>query len=337
MIYVTYAFYKKNIQIERQMLPFIQKTAQNKVIDAVLQGITIGLLGSWFMQVVGLPLEVTKACIILLPIALLLSLQNPRFACFSYATPILGIISFFIPNFKLDIPGLISLVGSLHLMEAVLVYLTGAQDSVPVIVKQKGNYVGAYIMQKYWPIPIALKTPLQGFTPLCGILGFASIAITTTPKKKARKMGLLIGLYALLILVGAKIASVYPVYKIPILFIMPLFHEIIYYLDHHFENIKPPLYTNPSNGIRVLDVLYNSLGWEMGIKRGDIIHRINNYDIKNPPDYYKILKQGHHKIRLTITHLNGKQETLQCTAYNTAITELGIVPLPTYSVIIQTI
>ena len=178
-----------------QIIPFIQKTAQNRVIDAILHGIIIGLLGSWFIHLLGLPLEVTKACIVLLPIALLLSLKNPRFACFSYATPILGIISLFIPKFELDIPGLISLVGSLHLMEAVLVYLTGAQDSVPVMVKQKGSYVGAYIMQKYWPIPIALKIPLQGFAPLCGILGFGSIAITTTPKNKARKMGLLIGIY----------------------------------------------------------------------------------------------------------------------------------------------
>ena len=337
MIYVTYLFYKKNIQLEKRMLTFAQTTPQNKVVDATLHGIITGLLGSWLIKEIGLPLEITKASLFLIPIALLLSLKNPRFACFSYAAPIVGVTSLFISRLGFDIPGMISLVGGLHFMEAVLVYLTGAKGSIPVMMRLQGDYVGAYTMQKYWPIPIALLTKTQGLTPLCGILGFGSIAITTTPEKKAKKMGLLIGLYAIVLLVGARVAYIYPSYKLLILLLMPLLHEITYYLDHHFETSKPPIYTTPSQGIRVLDIKHGSYGQKMGIKRGDIIYQINNYNITNAQDYYKILKEGHHKIRLKVSHLNGNQEVLQCRATGPIITELGIVPLPAYSIIIQTI
>ena len=319
------------------MLTFAQTTAKKKVTDATLEGIITGLLGSWLMKEVGIPLEITKASLLLIPIALLLSLKNPRFACFSYAAPMIGVISLFIPRVRFDILGMTSLVGSLHLMEAILVYLVGAKGSIPVMIRLQGDYVGGYTMQKYWPIPIALVTTIEGLAPLCGVLGFGSIAVTTTPEKKARKMGLLIGLYAVVILVGARIASRYPAYKLVALMIMPLLHEVIYYLDHHFETNKPPIYTNPPRGIRVLDVKYCSYGHELGIQRGDVIDQINNYDIKNAPDYYKVLKQGHNKIRLRVSRLNGNKEVLECQAKGPIITELGIVPLPAYSVVIQTI
>lgn len=337
MVYVTYLFYKKNVQLEKSMLTFAQTTPQKKVVDATLEGIVIGILGSWLMKIIGLPLEITKASLLLIPTALLLSLKNPRFACFSYAVPIVGMVSLFIPRVQFDILGMMSLVGNLHLMEAVLVYIVGAKGSIPVMVRLRGDYVGGYSMQKYWPIPIALFTIGGGFAPLCGILGFGSMAITTTPEKKAKKMGLLIGLYAIAILIGARVVHIYPAYKLLALLLMPLLHEVVYYLDYHFESNQSPIYTIPYNGIRVLDVKHDSYGYEMGIKRGDIIDQINNYSIKHAPDYYKILKQGHPKISLRVSRLNGKKEVLQCRAKGPAITELGIVPLPTYSVIIQTV
>ena len=337
MVYVTYLFYKKNVQLEKSMLTFAQTTAKKKVTHATLEGIITGLLGSWLMKAAGIPLEITSASLLLIPAALLLSLKNPRFACFSYAAPIVGVVSLFIPTVRFDIVGIVSLVGSLHLMESLLIYLVGAKESIPVMVRLQGDYVGGYTMQKYWPIPIALLTTAEGLVPLCGILGFGSIAVTTTPEKKAKKMGLLIGLYALVILAGARIAHRYPSYKLLALIIMPLLHEIIYYLDRHFETNKPPIYTAPPKGIRVLDVKHYSYGHEMGIQRGDIIHQINNYNIENAPDYYKILKQGHHKIRLRVSRLNGNKEVLECQAKGLVITELGIVPLPTYSVVVQTI
>ena len=139
MVYVTHLFYKKNVHLEKQMLTFSQSTAQNKTIDAVLHGMITGLLGSRFMQIVGLPLDITKGTLLLLPIAILLSLRNPRFACFSYAAPILGITSLLIPNLRFDIPGMISLVASLHFMEAILVYVTGARGSIPVVVRHRGD------------------------------------------------------------------------------------------------------------------------------------------------------------------------------------------------------
>lgn len=332
IVYITYFLYKKNVGIEKHILSFSQESAFDKVIEATLYGIMIGILGSISMKWIGIPLEFTKTSLLLLPIAILMSLKNPRFACFSYATAILGIIKIvLIPQLNFDIPGMITLVGMLHLMEAVLVYTTGADGSIPIIIRRNGEHVGAYIMQKYWAVPMALMINTITFYPMCGLLGFGSIAVTSTPEKKAKKIGLALGIYATTILIGAIIVTKHSGVQLLIVILVPLLHELIYFIDRYLENNKKPIYVLPEKGVRVLEVVYNSPAYKMGIQRGDVIIKLNNIEIESITHYYRLIKREHNKVWLNILSINGQSKILEYEDYSQGITELGIVLLPKYS------
>ena len=90
-------------------------------------------------------------------LAVLLMLINPRFLCFSYAGGLLALFSLFTGYPKLNIPALMGLVAVLHLVESALILASGHSGSLPVYVRNRfGRVVGAFNLQKFWPVPLAI-------------------------------------------------------------------------------------------------------------------------------------------------------------------------------------
>lgn len=331
VVFIIYSLYQRNKEIEKQVLSSYRGFIGNQMVESMLQGILMGIVGSFLLTLVGIPIQLTPYLLFLLPIAFLLALFNVRYLCFSYAAAVLGVLGFVfrgqmilgyqLPDLQLDISGLIALVAIMHLMEAGLILIGGSKDHIPVIVKKKGKVAMGFLMQKYWPIPFSLLIVFAGsptgegifmpewwpmmkgtfaldpgmmiysLLPLTAALGYGDIAVSSPPKDKARKSALGLFVYSLLLLVIAIFSVDQGWLQFIGIFLMPLFHEWIM-RKHRFQDIKTePLYPLPNKGVRVLELISEGPAEKMGIQRGDIICKINGLDVLHFQHLQAILKQ----------------------------------------------
>ena len=176
-------------------------------IRSSLLGILGGLTGSVLLIMLGINLNAIGLAYLWV-IALLLILVNPRFLCFSYAAGILSLASLIFSFPLINIAHLLALVAVLHLIESLLILLNGHNYPIPLYIEKKGQVVGGFNLQKFWPLPLLALVgmpdiyPAPGFTmpdwlpllreysgisqegfallPVVAVLGYGEIS-TTSP------------------------------------------------------------------------------------------------------------------------------------------------------------
>ncbi|MDT2246527.1 hypothetical protein P7H16_05380 [Paenibacillus larvae] len=172
--------YRKQIQFERKLFHTRLHSLLAETWRTLLWGWIGGLIASILMLFIGTSLSM-DTMIILWVLSFILILFRVRFFCFAYAAGLLGVLQvFLVPLLKdkvtdgfglklltvlreTDVPSLIALVGVLHLLEAFLVARQGTRLSTPLFLEGKrGNVVGGYQMQNFWPVPLFLLVPFQG-------------------------------------------------------------------------------------------------------------------------------------------------------------------------------
>jgi hypothetical protein len=122
-------------------------------IRSSLLGILGGLAGSVLLIMLGINLNAIGLAYLWV-IALLLILVNPRFLCFSYAAGILSLASLVFSFPLINIAHLLALVAVLHLIESLLILLNGHNYPIPLYIEKKGQVVGGFNLQKFWPLPL---------------------------------------------------------------------------------------------------------------------------------------------------------------------------------------
>lgn len=271
---------------------------------ALLYGICGGLLGSLVLTVVGVNLERMGVSYIW-PLAILLAMINMRFLCFAYAGGIVAITSALTGWPDVDVPQVLALVASLHVTESLLIAISGRYGASPVILKQQDRLVGAFNLQNFWPLPLVLlgtvampsgalpegafhmpdwwpllpfgaeppagKEWLYVMMPVVAALGYADIAIASTPEQRRRKSALSLALYSLSLLALALLAAKYAWLKLPAALLSPLGHEYLVRRDSQAEQQGQPRYVPPARGVMVLDTTEGSLARQLGVVSGDII------------------------------------------------------------------
>ena len=121
-------------------------------IRSSLLGILGGLTGSVLLIMLGINLNAIGLAYLWV-IALLLILVNPRFLCFSYAAGILSLASLIFSFPLINIAHLLALVAVLHLIDSLLILLNGHNYPIPLYIEKKGQVVGGFNLQKFWPYP----------------------------------------------------------------------------------------------------------------------------------------------------------------------------------------
>lgn len=353
-----YFQYKRNVEIERHMVGKEQTPLKDQVLDSVIYGFLIGILGSIVIVFLGITID-NIGIEYVFPLAILLMLINPRYICFSYAGGIVSLISLITGYPNVNVSGLMAIVGILHLMESILIYLDGAANSVPVFVRLKnGNVAGGYTMQKFWPIPfIALSTttailggassinmpdwwPLLGpssnlkdivfiMMPVVAALGYGDIALTEMPKKRAHRSSIrLLGFS--LILIGLSLLSIkIYIFKWIAAIFGPLAHELIIIIGQREEKTKKPLFEYQDIGLMVLSVVKNSPAEQIGIKPGDVILKINDIQINSEDDIKRLLSTNPTILFITVREADGsfvRYEYRNCKGINW----LGLLIVPQY-------
>ncbi|NLP45759.1 MAG: PDZ domain-containing protein [Epulopiscium sp.] len=368
VVFIIYTLYQRHQDLRKQIPLYRRRNIGNQMIDSILQGILMGIGGSFLFTIIGIPIRLTPYLLFLLPIAFLLALFNVRYLCFSYATAILGILGFLfqgqeilgytLPDLQVDISGLIALVAIMHLMEATLIFFSGSQDFIPVIIKQKGKLAVGFSMQKYWPIPLSLlivfagsptgegilmptwwpimkdslaldpKMIIYSLLPLTAALGYGDIAVSIPPERKARQSAIGLFIYSGLLLIIAVFSNQYMWLQLFGIFLMPFFHEWIVKIYRSKELNTDPLYPIPKKGVRILDLISEGPGEKMGMHSGDIICKVNGIDVIHFQQLQAILKQYYTFLWIELIRGETQEKvTLEYRAYPYGINDLGIIPL----------
>jgi hypothetical protein len=242
-------------------------------------------------------------------------------------------------------------------MESLLIVLDGYKDSLPVWVEHTMfKPVGAYLMQKMWPIPLVVLVipeasaslasgggvsmpewwPLfkpqnvaQVFVllPIVAILGYGDIAITQLPKERTRESGFWLGVYSLSILIMAVVSSRVYWMKYVASVSAPLFHELLIVLSKRGQMKGKPAFTVPWRGLRVLEVFPESPGEKMGLQRGDILLSMNGKNINSQDMLYEVLSKCTYFIWAEVRRRD-KVVTLEYQDYQNAIENLGVIFVP---------
>lgn len=280
------------------------------VVTATGFGLAGGILGSVLMVVVGLTLN-ESGLVYLWPVAIFLMLINARFLCFAYAGGILALSKLLFGFPPVNIPQVLALVAILHMVESLLILVSGHLGAVPAYFKdRRGNVVGGFTLQKFWPIPIValavvgaggaagqgvnmpewwplLKPGVAGdpenlvyaLIAVVAGLGYGDLAIARTPREKSKLSSVFLAGYSIILLVLAVVSEASGIIALAAAIFSPLGHETVIHLGRKMEFTGAPLYAPHPEGLRVLDVIPGSRAWRAGIRSGDVLVSINGIPV----------------------------------------------------------
>lgn len=155
LLFVAYQFWQ---QEKQQLAMFGERTynIKNQVGLTVFYGFIGGIVGSNLLSFIGLTLNDVSLDILWMVAIGLMFIQG-RFICFAYAGGLIALSSLIFGWPHTNVPQLIALVAVLHLIESLLIAISGHYASFPMLLKKSdGQVVGAFNLQNFWPLPLAM-------------------------------------------------------------------------------------------------------------------------------------------------------------------------------------
>lgn len=334
-----------------------------KTVFNVLLGLGGGFIGSVLLVLLGVSVEEIGIEYLWI-VAIVLIMLRQRFMCFAYAGGLIALSKYLFGWPAVNIPQLMGLVAVLHLVEALLIYAGGASKAMPVyIMGREQRLVGGFVMQSFWPLPLvalsAALTPIglagasdmlampgwwpllpmeyigsrmiphmtlvYSMLPVLAALGYSDLALTSTTRQKAHWSARQLMLYSAGLLALAILAAKVPVLAILPALYAPLGHELLIKIGQKQENKGEYLYTEPSQGVMILDVLEGFAAEQAGLKTGDILLELNEQPLEKTADLYTIESQLTGQV--TVTYKREDQRAQAILAKGTA-SSLGIITVP---------
>ncbi|NPV91617.1 MAG: PDZ domain-containing protein [Firmicutes bacterium] len=328
----------------------------------------MGLFGGYLGSIITVLLGITvpeSGYLGLLLLAVLLMTLHPRFLCFAYAGGLLSLCSLIFGFPNISVSHLMALVAVLHLIEGILIRVSGHLDALPVYTSQGHLVVGGFNLQKFWPIPLVIlsTTSLGGETagvinmpdwwpllqppaavtsgsilalmPAVVGLGYGEIALASTPQRRSRVSSRNLMVYSLGLL-GLSLAASYsaPLQWLAAVY-APVGHEVIIALATRKENGGSPLYVRTTRGLRILDVIRPSPMARAGLRSGDLILEVEGVPVDTPWQVEDVLAKTRGPIFVKFrrgdegfSNTDGEVKTTKINRFNREF--LGIIPVPGY-------
>ncbi|WP_350344161.1 hypothetical protein PRVXT_000540 [Proteinivorax tanatarense] len=178
VFYIVFKQYKKQTIMERKLFGISITNPYKETVISTAYGVIGGLIGSFVLIFIGVEFA-SVGIVFVWPIAILLMLINPRYMCFAYAGGFVGVLvlltrlivevlgvqhygSEFLEAFlSINLPGLMVVVGVLHLVESGLIFLSGAKGITPIYFERKDKkgykeVIGGFTLQRFWPVPLVV-------------------------------------------------------------------------------------------------------------------------------------------------------------------------------------
>ncbi|KUO74043.1 MAG: hypothetical protein APF77_02825 [Clostridia bacterium BRH_c25] len=372
IVFILIMIYRKNSGMEERMLgssyPLIYK-----VSSSVLFGLAGGLAGSLLVILVGISIEdytrvgggsLIEAITYIWVIAVLLAMINPRYLCFSYAGGLIALMNLTFGFPSVNVPGLMALIGILHLIESFLIWIDGYTFSVPLFLKRKdGKTVGGYAMNKMWPIPLVVFAVMFGsegggaslagiinmpdwwpflrhsaaggnmglvYIPLMVpvVLGYGDMAITKAPAERCRSSAIRLGGYSLVLIILSVIASKLRFFAYLAAAFAPIAHEILILYGAKEEEEGKPYFESNETGLKVLYAQKGTPAGSMHLEPGDTILKINGMAISNEKQLAEFLSSYPTFVWLDMMKKSGNPATVEYSDYRNGIGSLGAMIVP---------
>ncbi len=313
LVLALVAFQYRQMQRDQlRMFGVYGHSLRRQVFAAVLIGAVGGIIGSFVLTVVGVPLN-NLGIGYIWPLVILLMLINLRFMCFAYAGGLVAIANVLFGWPDVNVPHVLALVAGLHITESILIFVSGRFGAMPVILKRDdGRLVGAFTLQNFWPLPLVILMafvpdtvqelikmpdwwPLLPMTdkppagdewayrmvPVVAALGYADIAVASTPAVRRRKSAGHLALYSLALLTLAVLSAKYAWLQLFAAILSPAGHELLIRLDNRREMRGEPRFVPPARGVMVLDTVADTPARKAGLRPGDILLDLGGLPVDN--------------------------------------------------------
>jgi hypothetical protein len=358
--------YRKQIQLERKLFHTRLHSLLDETWRTLLWGLVGGLAISLIMLFVGVTLQQDVIALVWI-VSLVMILARVRFLCLAYSAGVIGIAHAalaWMPDItnlagigwllkliaEADIPSLLMIVAVLHLLEGLLIGLQGARMATPLFLEGKrGQIIGGYQLQNFWPIPLFLLVPEQGagtdvlpWGTLFGadltsgwsllafpaMIGFTEMTTSKLPHDKARASSSRLILYGIIMFVLAIAAHYWSPLILAAALLSIALHEALAWYSSWYESNQPPMYVHSKRGLTVLSVILHSPAAEMGIQTGEIIHKVNGYKINTKADLHVAMQLNSAFCKLEVVNLQGEIKFLQRALFAGGHNQLGIILAP---------
>lgn len=343
-------------QVKESLFGLPEEPLWPEMIRASLFGILGGVVGSFLLVLTGISLTMVGVTYLWIVAALLMFI-SPHLLCFSYSAGLISLSHLLWGWPEVDVPQLMGLVAVLHMVESLLIRFSGHLGAVPIYARNsRGEIAGAFNLQKFWPLPLvglvlvaqvpesgkilavpqwwplikpnmAQITPESTYVlfPLVAALGYSDLAMAHTPEKKSKKSSRELGLYSLILLVLAIIASHQRSWSILAALFGPLGHEYLIRRGRKAEMTGSPLYTAVPGGVKILNVERNSLAQKLGLKSGDVLTKVNQQPVENKEQLFALLKDYSGPLKVTVKR---GLRTFEREGIQLLKVPFGIIPVP---------
>jgi hypothetical protein len=263
--------------------------------------------------------------------SLLLALVDMRFICFAYSGGLLS-VSYLLTGWPaVDVASLLGLVAILHMVESILMLLSGHLAASPVYVRRKnGTLVGGYNLQVFWPLPLLalmfVPQVMQGgsgiampdwwplikpagvsltgdltlfMVPLLAALGYGDLAVTVKPRQKVAQSAVRLLGFGLTLLFLAWMGSRQPVWLWAAALFSPLGHELLIVLGNRQEQTGRPLWEHHGPGVMIMEVINGGWARRLGLLPRDIILSVDDLSVNTADRLERMLAEPGERL-LTI-------------------------------------
>lgn len=319
--------YRRGLQVEKKLLGCLVNSPLEQLILSIFYGIIGGFLGSLIL--VTLRVSLTDLGInYLWPIALILMLIRPRFLCLAYGGAILGLIHLLGYFPSLNLVSLLYLIGALHIVESLLIYLNGYQGASPIFIRHGlDRVIGAFNIYKIWPIPLVafMTAGESSYLPIVAALGYQDLALARSPRERSCLSARNLFSYSLGLILLTFLSTYHSYWQFPAALFSFLGHEAVIWKGRKEEWESMPCYLAPQEGVMVLETMPNSLAKKMGLERGDVITRINGNKVNTKSQLSTFLQNSLPWVDLEIRKIKGmKKRKRICSSSQ----QLGVILVP---------
>ncbi len=279
-----------------------------RVLVSVGMGLVGGLVGSLLLTGMGVAISTQWISYVMYG-SMALALIDMRLICFAYSGGLLAISNLLFGWPQIDVASLLGLVALLHIVESVLMVLSGHLMASPVYVRREdGRVVGGYTLQMFWPLPMLALVfiphvlgadgagmpmpqwwplirpagaPLTGdltlfMIPLLAALGYGDLAVTASPRVKVRHSAVRLLLFSLVLLSLAWLGNQHPGWLWVAAIFSPFGHELLIVLGNRQEQTGPALWQHRGPGVMVMEVLPGGWGKQAGLRPRDVVLAVND-------------------------------------------------------------
>lgn len=267
----------------------------------------------------------------------LFSLIDMRLACVSYSGSLValaGLVSaWWVPGNAPQVAvwlralhpfSLLVLIAAANAVEGVATFLQMGIASPFLMKSRRGQIVGAFLLQGFWPLPIFAL----GSVPFSVLPNRTGIALGSPPQRVFFLGGVAISLYTILL----AIALFFLRHSTPGLTIVALLALLSHAWLERFqvmrEEAQSPLYVRPKSGVRILATLSGTPAKRIGLTPGETIARVGGMPVNSPYDLHFAIDQNPAYVKLEVIDSRGEMRWIGTPIFERDPHHLGCVFVP---------